>query len=58
MVAEKRELDQRALLWAFRTELDYLDMISQNEEMRDYVYQLYNDVLLAESILMDPEIHA
>lgn len=57
-VAEKRELEQRALLWAFRAELDYLDMISQKEEMRDYVYQLYNDVLLAESILMDPEIHA
>ena len=52
MPAEKRELEQRALRWAFRAEREYLDMISQKEEMRDYVYQLYNDVLLAESILM------
>lgn len=57
MVAENRELEQRALLWAFQAERDYLDMISQKEGMRDYVYQLYNDVLLAESILIDPEIH-
>lgn len=55
---ENHELEQRALLWAFRAERDYLDMISQKEGMRDYVYQLYNDVLLAEAILIDPEIHA
>lgn len=58
MVAEEHELEQRALLWAFQAERDYLDMISQKEEMRDYVYELYNDVLLAEAILMDPEINA
>lgn len=52
MPAGKREMEQRALLWAFRAEREYLDMISQKEEMRDYVYQLYNDVLLAESILI------
>lgn len=56
--AEQRELEQRALLWAFQAERSYLDMISQKEEMRDYVYQLYNDVLLAESILIDPENRA
>lgn len=58
MEAEQQELEQRALVWAFQAERDYLNTISQKEEMRDYVYQLYNDVLLAESILMDPEIRA
>lgn len=52
---EERELEQRALLWAFRAEREYLDMVSQKENMREYVYRLYNDVLLAESILIDPD---
>lgn len=51
---EERELEQRALRWAFKAERDYLDMVSQRENMREYVFQLYNDVLLAESILIDP----
>lgn len=54
-VVGQGELEQRALRWAFQAERNYLDMISQKEGMRDYVYQLYNDVLLAESILIDPE---
>ncbi len=48
-------MEQRALRWAFRAEREYLDMISQKENLRDYVYQLYNGVLLAESILIDPD---
>lgn len=51
----EKELEQRALLWAFQAEREYLDMVSQKENMAEYVYRLYNDVLLAESILIDPE---
>ncbi|MCH3904991.1 MAG: cation:proton antiporter [Lactobacillus sp.] len=51
----EKEMEQRALRWAFRAEREYLDMISQKENLRDYVYQLYNAVLLAESILIDPD---
>ncbi|MBB1079962.1 cation:proton antiporter [Limosilactobacillus sp. STM2_1] len=50
---QERELEQRALLWAFRAERQYLDTVSQKENMRGYVYDLYNDVLLSESILVD-----
>lgn len=53
--AEERELEQRALRWAFKAEREYLDMVSQRENMREYVFQLYNGVLLAESILIDPD---
>ena len=53
--AEERELEQRALRWAFKAERDYLDMVSQRENMREYVFKLYNDVLLSESILIDPD---
>lgn len=55
LTPEEQELEQRALLWAFKAELDYLDMISQRENMREYVFQLYNEVLTAESILVDWE---
>lgn len=53
LTAEEVELEQRALRWAFEAERNYLDMVSQRENMREYVFQLYNDVLLAESILLD-----
>lgn len=53
LTAEELELEQRALRWAFEAERNYLDMVSQRENMREYVFQLYNDVLLAESILLD-----
>ncbi|MCD7125340.1 hypothetical protein [Limosilactobacillus caviae] len=52
---QERELEQRALLWAFRAERQYLDMVSQRENMQEYVYELFNDVLLAESILLDQD---
>lgn len=52
LTAEELELEQRALRWAFEAERNYLDMVSQRENMREYVFQLYNDVLLAESILL------
>lgn len=51
---QQQELEQRALLWAFQAERDYLDMVSQKEHLRPYVYELYNDVLLSEATLLDP----
>ncbi|WP_283583720.1 cation:proton antiporter [Limosilactobacillus difficilis] len=54
--AQERELEQRALRWAFRAEREYLDMVSQRENMEEYVFRLYNDTLLAESILIDPDL--
>lgn len=53
--SQERELEQRALLWAFYSERQYLDMISQKEKRPEYLYELYNDVLLAESIVIDPD---
>lgn len=52
---QEKELEQRALLWAFRAERQYLDMVSQKENRRDYLFELYNEILLAESILLDTE---
>ena len=34
---QEKELEQRALLWAFRAERQYLDMVSQKENRRDYL---------------------
>lgn len=52
--SQEQELEQRALLWAFQAERSYLDMVSQKEHLRPYVYDLYNEVLLAEATLLDP----
>lgn len=52
---QEKELEQRALLWAFRAERQYLDMVSQKENLRDYLYELYNEILFAESILIDTQ---
>ncbi|WP_225433983.1 hypothetical protein [Limosilactobacillus reuteri] len=52
---QEKELEQRALLWAFRAERQYLDMVSQKENRRDYLFEFYNEILLAESILLDTE---
>lgn len=52
---QEKELEQRALLWAFRAERQYLDMVSQKENLRGYLFELYNEILLAESILIDNE---
>lgn len=51
----ERDLERQALLWAFRSERRYLNMIAQREELREYVFELYNEVVLAESILIDPQ---
>lgn len=51
----ERELEMRAFINAFAQERAYLDMISQSEgDFQSYVYQLYNDVLLAESLVVGP----
>lgn len=50
---QERELEVRALIWAFRAERQYLDMISQKENASEYLYELYNDILLSESILIN-----
>lgn len=50
---QERELEVRALIWAFRAERQYLDMISQKENASKYLYELYNDILLSESILIN-----
>lgn len=55
--ATERDLERQALLWAFRAERNYLTMVAQREELRQYVFELYNEVVLAESILMDPQIN-
>lgn len=52
---EERDLERQALLWAFRAERRYLNMIAQREELRQYVFELYNEVVLSESILVDPQ---
>lgn len=52
---QEKELEQRALLWAFQAERQYLDMVSQKENRRDYLFEFYNEILLAESILLNTE---
>lgn len=53
LTPEETELQMRALRYAFVVERDYLDEISQMEHMENYVYKIYNDVLLSESILLN-----
>ncbi|SEM41629.1 sodium/proton antiporter, CPA1 family [Ligilactobacillus sp. WC1T17] len=49
---EQKELHMRALLHVFEVEKEFLDEMSQVEHMQSYVYQLYDDLLLSESILI------
>lgn len=54
---EERELEMRAFMSAFAKEREYLDMVSQSEvKYQDYVYELYDEVLLAESLVIGPAI--
>ncbi len=47
----------RAFINAFKQEREYLDMISQSEaKYQQCVYQLYNEVLLAESLVVGPNV--
>jgi len=51
----EKELEMRAFMNALAKERDYLDMISQSEvKYQDYVYELYNEVLLAETLVIEP----
>ncbi|CAJ1228068.1 sodium:proton antiporter [Levilactobacillus zymae] len=53
----EKELEMRAFITAFAQERQYLDMISQSEvKYQDFVFQLYNEVLLAESLVIGPAI--
>lgn len=53
----EKELEMRAFINAFKQEREYLDMISQSEaKYQQCVYQLYNEVLLAESLVVGPNV--
>jgi len=55
----EKELEMRAFMNALSKEREYLDMISQSEaKYQDYVYELYNEVLLAETLIIGPSISA
>ena len=44
-----------AFFRAFAVERNYLEMISQkDEEYEDYILDLYDDVLLAQSLIIEP----
>ncbi|GAB1230956.1 hypothetical protein SNK12g_26750 [Lactiplantibacillus plantarum] len=47
----------RAFMNALEQERQYLDMISQREvKYQKYVFKLYNETLLAESLVIGPTI--
>ncbi len=53
----EKELEMRAFMNALEQERQYLDMISQREvKYQKYVFKLYNETLLAESIVIGPTI--
>lgn len=54
---EEKELEMRAFMNAFAQERQYLDMISQSEaKYQNYVFKLYNELLLAESLVIKPAV--
>lgn len=49
----EKELEMRAFMNALAKEREYLDMISQSEvKYQDYVFELYKEVLLAETLVI------
>lgn len=51
----EKELEMRAFMNAFSVERDYLDTISQQEaKYQNFVLELYNEVLLAETLIIQP----
>ena len=49
-------LQRLAFFRAFAIEREYLEMISQKEsKYRTYILSLYNDVLLAQSLIIEPD---
>ena len=57
VLTQLQSLEQRrALMYAFEAQRCYLYDLSKNNEVKsEYVYEVYNDVLLAQSIVMDPQ---
>ena len=52
----EKEMERRAFINAFYQERQYLDMISQKEARYEkYVYHLYSEILLVESIVLNSE---
>ena len=55
---EEQELEMRAFMNAFLQERKYLDMISQREaKYQSYVFDIYKEVLLAESLVITPDLY-
>ncbi|MFC6177264.1 cation:proton antiporter [Companilactobacillus huachuanensis] len=53
----EKELEMRAFMTAFEQERQYLDMISQSEvKYQNYVFKLYNEILMAESLVIGPTV--
>lgn len=53
----EKELEMRAFMNALSEERQYLDMVSQSEvKYQDYVFDLYNEVLMAESMVIGPTV--
>lgn len=53
----EKELEMRAFMNALDQERQYLDMVSQREvKYQTYVFKLYNETLLAESLIIGPTI--
>lgn len=53
----EKELEMRAFMNALGSERQYLDMISQSEvKYQDYVFELYNEILMAESLVIGPTV--
>lgn len=53
----EKELEMRAFMNAFAQERQYLDMISQSEvRYQGCVYELYKEVLLAETLIIGPNV--
>jgi len=55
--SSEKELEMRAFMNAFAKERAYLDMVSQKENSyQEYVYGLYDDVLLSERLVIAPAV--
>lgn len=47
---------KRALMYALDEQRRYLYLLAKNKEVKsEYVYEVYNDVLLAQSLVIDPQ---
>ena len=52
----ERSLEQQALLWSFYIEREYLaGLLEEGEVDSTDLYDLYNEVALAEAMVLDPK---